>query len=516
MLAGVRGAVIGVVFGVLGCAEPEPKPLPEPAEFAQLCGAAGPVRVLAFEPWRWVERASQWGVFGERRVFRILYGDTEHATGAVWSTGLCGEDPRQLYVGELSSLSQLSDPQLPLVCAPERGGLIALDPRGERAPALVFPAAELPCFLPQIEAGRVYLEPDLTQPESGTLMLLRWPADPWAGPVAPEPVHEGVHTYLGVPDKPMFGGIWPDDTGVFVLELDAELVRVELADPDAIMTELIAPDVAEFALGRDASGEPRYAIWQQRGDPNEGEGEGEGELVLLDRETDERFELGPGALGSSPYAPPRHPFAWSARGLLLLSQREGEAFVARLHRLDTREPLAALPPGFRYEELLADGRHLLAERDDGVEGLFEIESGEWTPLADAGLTRWWPALQALALLPEASAERPRVDSALWIEAGDGRELVAERASYVHAFLADGRLLSAVGLDDEGVGDLLVIDPDTLAERLIAVGVSDFAGPEQAGDEDLILYGVYPPNRFGLYSLDADRDGVWMVRLPPRE
>jgi hypothetical protein len=86
-----------------------------------------------------------------------------------------------------------------------------------------------------------------------------------------------------------------------------------------------------------------------------------------------------------------------------------------------------------------------------------------------------------------------------------RELIAHRASVTSRHLPDDRAITVVDIDERLVGDLVVIEPDSLAERRIddhvlmtGLGIDS---PLTPLGEGLIAYGVR----------DGNRSGVWLVR-----
>jgi hypothetical protein len=97
---------------------------------------------------------------------------------------------------------------------------------------------------------------------------------------------------------------------------------------------------------------------------------------------------------------------------------------------------------------------------------------------------------------------------LWLVTdGDGPRLIAERATWHHWFMPDGRLLSGVDVNEKRIGELVVIDPDTLEEQRIDVAVfaSHYSRPDPSSDDTTVIYGI----------AEGRRRGLWLVRLAPR-
>jgi hypothetical protein len=90
--------------------------------------------------------------------------------------------------------------------------------------------------------------------------------------------------------------------------------------------------------------------------------------------------------------------------------------------------------------------------------------------------------------------------------------LAHRATAFHDWLSDGRLLTPVGVDERWLGELAIVDPETLEERRIDTRVAALSGVELADvpkgqptrrvvDDDTIVYAVS----------DGERTGVWLAR-----
>jgi hypothetical protein len=493
--ARASAAVIALALAAACAVEPEPV---EPAEFAELCGQAGPVQILHFEPWRRINSARYWATFGERRVMNVRYEDTRVGREAVWSAGLCGEAPRRLVTGNLQSLYKFAQFEFPFVCDFEIGRIQAIDPTGEHTPKTVFEAPGHPCYVLPTDIGVVNVWPDAVGSETGALVLQPWPDDVWSDEVEPVVLLDSVNTYLGS----NYGWAAMQGGGDEVLAVtgDDELVRVAVAEGSV---EVIATGVRGFQLSyetADPEHPRRYLLWQRVEVTHDDPELPEGEILLLDRVTNELTSLGEGSLQSVNYG-----LSWLESGLMTLRLRLGDELVLRLFRLPTLDFLdvdGAIDPDY----MLADDRHLVVKvGEDGSLAILDSETGELQTIDGNPANRYFWEQRVMTLLPEAEDGEGEL---LLLSGGDPPELVAERATYQHALLPDGRVLSTVNQDEDSVGELIVIDPASFAERLIDREVYWFSPlpiAETNGDAT-----------FSYAIREGDRAGIWLARLRPRD
>jgi hypothetical protein len=287
---------------------------------------------------------------------------------------------------------------------------------------------------------------------------------------------------------------------------DDELVRVSLDDGSV---EVVATDVRAFELGYGAYDEDtldwprRYLIWQRSELTNDDPESPEGEILLLDRETGDLRSLGETALAYAGLS----AVNWSSSGLLVLpfpaGAQDGE-LVLRLYDLashtwvdvsDTLEPMY----------MLADDRHLIVREGQGAPyQTLDVQTGELGIITEKPTRAYHYSTDArvLGVLPDGE------EGELWLVTdGDGPRLIAERATWHHWFMPDGRLLSGVDVNENKIGELVVIDPDTLEEQLIDVGVfaTHYSRPDPSSDDTTVIYGI----------AEGTRRGLWLVRLKPR-
>ncbi|NVB39572.1 hypothetical protein G6O69_17145 [Pseudenhygromyxa sp. WMMC2535] len=67
-------------------------------------------------------------------------------------------------------------------------------------------------------------------------------------------------------------------------------------------------------------------------------------------------------------------------------------------------------------------------------------------------------------------------------AGEER-LLAERASTEYRLLANRRVITSVGMNEDWIRDLVVVGPDSLDERLVALSVLDSSFDAPRADAD---------------------------------
>jgi hypothetical protein len=474
-------------------------------ELAEICGQTEPVQLLGFEFARELGYVLATQI-GQRRIVTIGYADAGPYDKQLWSVGLCGETPRKLDAGVYGVWTYQPYPDLVFVSDHERREIRVLDPTGAHAPRAVF---ETPSpsgsYLLETDAGLVGIWPDYERSPTGTLVLQPWPEDPWADDVEPVVLLDGVGTYAESPAFNEWDALAGGGDEVFVRTVDDELVRVSLDDGSV---EVIATDVRMFQLGYDAYDEDtlvwprRYLVWQRSELTNDNPDSPEGEILLLDRETGDLRSVGETALAYAHLS----AIAWSSSGLLQLpfpaGTQDGE-LVLRLYDLashtwvdvsDTLEPM----------HMLADDRHLIVRDGKGAPlRTLDVQTGELGAITEKPASFHYSYdVRGLGVLPDGE------EGELWLVTdGDGPRLIAERATWHHWFMPDGRLLSGVDVNEKKIGELVVIDPDTLEEQLIDVGVfaTHYSRPDPSSDDTTVIYGIAV----------GTRRGLWLARLKPR-
>lgn len=487
-----RGWVIGVVL-VAGCGE---DPLP-PAELGEVCGEAGPVRVLELEPGRRLTLPPtlhdgrvvlRTGSFSEKREGQS--GPPWPIDLEVWSTGPCGESPVQLDAAVRDVVQAPRWPELLLGYRAQSKELVTLDVTGEGGGHVVFAGAGPSSPWVWTEHGLVSFE--ARGADTGAALLHRYPDDPLAGTVAASELLAPVT--VSADDDRVYGHaenhVLPDE--LFALQPDGTLISVALID--GAVTEERA-GVKEFAVSPDG----RWLAWQGLTDDPD---RLDGPVFLRDREDGGELGLGDLRLMTSVLA-----FEFFADGLLVVDVNPYINTPQRVYTLATLD-FVDLPPERRLARVLADGRWAIDSWfSDGVD-IFDPKDGSVTPWISRGAVQWWGEDEVDVIdVPKCCAgESSSTDEGALFRVsltGDTREL-ASRASRYGERLTDGRRITWLDLDGEYLGQLVLLDPDTGdSSRIDDRAFVPIAGNTSVfGGEDAIVYSVD----------DGARTGVWVARL----
>lgn len=464
-----------------------------PAEFGELCGEVGPVQILALDPSRPLDIVRDRGIFGDRRVLQVGYLDVENATppslatdtSELWSVGPCGEDPLKLV--ETQGLGNVVTdldvwPDTLLSCDKDTGQVFIIDPTGIRSPNVVFQTHE--CFMRWTDDGLLTILPQ--DEESGTLVLQPWPDDPWTMTSGPIVVLDSVSGALGVTEDDYFG-----------ITNNNELVAISRVDGEATT---VATDVLDFAT--DSTG--RYVVWQGVYVTNDESDWPEGPIYFTDRQTGEETSLL--IAGSLSYT--SSPFVLESLDILSL----GSSFATSeyYYRIPTLEVLD-MPTGMTILQAIDETRVLLSDRFyRGPYSLLDTATVELTELYDGhGNARLTEdelfVLDGVECCTDENTYR-RAGRLVHVPFDGAVEVVARRATMAYQFTTDNRVLTTVDIESNTnlVGSLIVVDPDTLDEHLIAdhvLSTTPSAHTEIDGDP-IVVYTI----------IDPERQGVWMARL----
>jgi hypothetical protein len=479
----------------------------EPAEFGELCGEVGPVRILALDPDRPLASVGSWGTIDERRILRVGYLGEEPLPEAfppigeqeLWSVGLCGEEPLLLAAGDIRLVQGRKAhyldawPEVLLVCDEATGQISALDPSGARPPNPVFETID--CSGRAIDDGVLTLVPH--DEESAALVLQRWPEDPWTMKAEPVVVHDSVRlpTWLNLHNH---GPGTADEDFLLVTTAD-ELVAVSRLDGELTT---VATDVHGFSF--DSSG--RYIVWQSteltNGDPDSPEGP----ISFLDRQTNEVTQLTQGSLlqtGGADFVDELDTFS------LWIPKEQ----VHRFYRLPSLESFD-VPVRIIDIRVIDDTRVLALHGSFPAmeHSLIDTVTGEVVPLPHGtGRTVGGDADAALVLENVScclEADDNRKAGELWRVPWDGEaELLARHATNTSLFTTDHRVVTPLAVGADWTGSLIVVDPTTLDEQVIDEDVLAFLPMQddlEVDGDPVILYGVAHP----------ERHGVWLARLAP--
>ena len=456
-----------------------------PAGLAEVCGEAGPFRVLELPAG---ELLFGVGAIGERVLLTTAAVRPAELTGAppvpeehtLWSVGRCGEAPVRIDPAE-GSLREIDRwPGVALAWHKDAGEFAAVDLTGETASHVVFTGVGTAGYY-WTELGLVSLEEQ--GDEARRVLLHAYPEDPWADTVTGSVVIESVRS-----------GIEVVGDQLFARTLEDSLIRVAL--PGGEVTEETS-DVEAF----DVSPDGRWLIWQSPvGVPESLRPKGG--VILRDRESGAETVLGVASLRAT-----FGPFTEFADDLLLVNFesddiREG---VMRVYTLPTLA-YVDLPPDRVMFGAVSDGRWLLGTWGEQTFDLFDPNTEDVAPLVTRGLMMWLGDGE-LELLDVPYQKDP--DTHLDEEgplyrvtfAGAARQ-VADRATIFTWRLADGRWLTGLDLDEKLIGQLVLLDLD--------------AGDAKLVDERVYAHSMQRTDAFGedvfVYSVDDEaRSGVWIVR-----
>ena len=451
---------------------------PEPAEFAELCGAAAPVRLLELPPGVALRASLQIG----ERIYLSVGRPTDHlktsaftflADTALWSTGPCGESPIQ-FPAEFTAVFTIPRwPELPLACRADQPGIFRLDPAGVQPPHLVF---NIPCALVATPGPLGLLSEAAIDDDTSVLQLTAYPDDPQhdtAEPVVLLDAFLGYRIHVG------------DSGRIHALTPDRTLVRIDPPSRDIVP---VLTDVAGFAVSNDE----RYLEWADLA----------GVISLRDQATGTSVALGIGSNISY------RALAWADRGFVVADYLD----APRLYALPDLRVLD-LPPYFSV-------------LDTGPLGdSWPIQSllpGDWLRAVDLrdGSTR--PLFARVGTIHGSDARSVRVldvpttdlvqgsyrdEGPVWhlpLDGSPARKL-ADRATVVRGPVDPHTLLTAVDIDAGRRATLIRVDLATRGEHVIddhVLIVSDTLAA--ANDPTLLTYSVD----------DGERSGVWMARLTP--
>lgn len=441
----------------------------------ELCGELGPFKLLDLDEDERLIANGALNRFGDAYYITAgreprtapdhveVWPSYEHTT--TYRVGLCGEDRRIVAHDLTASLFTLERwPTAPLACQGE--DLVAVDVTGEATPTLLLARG--------CSSGRQIVDEGMILREEigeGELRVLfhRFAdgSEPSFSPsievfAATRSYHAGDEEVLGLGD-------------------DGVLRRVSLVD---MAIDVEAEGVAHFAAT------PEYLLWMSDADDQA--------VLLRDRESDIEAVVGHGPI--SPW------------GLRL---DDGFARIGRPDALDgellidlSDGTIHAIPPGRWAIREVDDGRWLVAASFNGPWLLRDLESGvEALVSARAGYPRWFgdrlEIIEGSALDLDARESGP-----LWRIRFDGspEQMLAHRASPTHVTLPGGRVVTPVAVDADWIGDLVVVDPETLDERRIDGPVFDFTGNQAVHD-------ALDPDTLAYQVIDGARTGVYLVRFP---
>lgn len=499
-----RAFVAGYAVALAACGPDEPL---EPAELAEVCGEPSPFRVLELAEGEHALPNSVVRV-GDRILWLVGDADFEpsvHEHGyeapqetVAWATGPCGESP-VVVAHDFDSMFVHAEtwPDHALACDHETGDVFVLDPDGVRPPNLVAPAAA---------CGRTWTEHGIfnTAPrEDGTTELVFQPlaADPW------DPAPPTVRLVEALrPDRWHLAWSASHDTfavrgdELFALEADGDLVTIDLIDGS---TAIERTGVWAFEITDDA----RWLLWQDPPATTDDSYWSPSTLSLTDRESGVTTQMAEGTVNGS----------------VVRSWREPDHLRLRLGEYFGDPSLVVLLPSLETY-LIPEGRKVLGPIEGGARWLVaatqsgsldttlrlrDLDDESETPLfdGDGWIEERDDGLDVLEISMWID-EQPFDHGEMWYVPFDGEpELRARRASMHRFDLGSDLLLTSLDIHGDWVGDLVVVDEETLEERLV--------------DADVFAYstgynerGRFPDDAFAYVVDDGERSGIWLARLAP--
>ncbi len=501
-----RTGALALALTLVACGPDEPL---EPAELEEVCGEPSPFRVLelpagehalpGFSVMR-VDDRILWLVGDADFVpstHEHGYQPPEHTT--LWSTGPCGQSP-VVVAEDLDALFVNAEtwPDHVLACDTATGDVLVLDPEGVRSPHVV--ASNVACGTTWTEHG---IFATTAARDDGTASLVFHPlaVDPWEPPPAPVVLVDSLR-----PDRYRLARSASHDTfavrgdELFALQANGELVTIDLIDGDR---ELERTDVFAFDLSADA----RWLLWQDAPTSTDDPHWAPGNVSLTDRSTGTTTLLAQAELSSMGLQSEDSP----SHLRLVLGKYFGDpTLVVLLPSLE----MHVVPEGRWVNGPIEDGARWLVSATkpntlDTTQLLYDIEDGSETLLFDGdGFFDYVDDGLELLEISMWIDEQAFDQGELWHVPFDGTpELRAHRSSMHRFDLGDDRMITTLDIHGDWVGDLVVVDHDTLEERLVDSDV--FAYSPRYNERDR-----FPDDAVAYVVDDGDRSGIWLARLAP--
>jgi hypothetical protein len=457
---------------------------PAPAEYEQLCGQDGPVKLLDIDPARVPKYVAQREV-GERYVIRLGF-DSEEPGGELWSVGRCGEDPLQLTEGVGYPRTYENWPGLVFACDESSGMVLAIDPTGERPPNPVFETRE--CFMSLSSTDMISV---LGEGETGPLVRQLWPEDPLTQPAEQIVLLDEAKAFP-TPSSDTYPGEFDvlarHANEVLAITAADELVVLDI---DAPAPTVLAQGVREFRVG---GSDGRWIIWQDVEITNDNPDWPEGPIFVLDRETGESAQLEDSALAYNLHD------SMVAADLGLLYYRTGgwgDASAGRWVRLDTFESFE-VPAPITPTRVIDENRLLVAEGLRPPFMVFDLSTGELDTLYSGSWMRVSVQDEGLDVL------RGNDDELLHIDYDGNSRLLAHSAYIWYRRTSDDHVITPHGVGDDDIGSLVIVDPVTLDAHYIEHDVLSTSPAVFEHDDGLLVsYAIVDP--------DPDRHGVWLAK-----
>jgi hypothetical protein len=494
---------LGAALGAVSACGPEPA---AEVEHEEVCGQPGPLRVLELAEGEQLANGQALQV-GDRVLYNVARVEAQapgsqypsYGESTVWSTGRCGESPVAIGSGFDRIFTVDVWPDVALACDRETGEVAVLDPLGVHEPHVVFRGAKMTpdCGLRWTDYGLLSVEPH--DEDFAALLLHRFPSDPWGEAVTPQTLLDPVRI---TPSGRGGTGIISDTVRSFedfVLALNGqdELVLVDLADG---AVTVVQPGVRAI----EASFDGRYVLWQDSA-ATKGAGQyPEGKIFLRDQQASSDALLAETSLRYSVF-----PMIWAQQGLVLLGLGPSASpqrlfFLPGLDHVDLSE-------GWFFNMKVDEERWIGGPQGTGYLDVITLREGETRRLFPRPAVITYADLDAgvvelLEVGPCCTEGSWNDEGPLWrvpIDEGAPQQLAA-RASRRMVRLTNGGWLGPVGIDAQGLGTLVLLDPETGAEQKLDEGVVATS---------LVTWGLWEDGLF-LYSVaDGDRSGVYLAKVP---
>jgi hypothetical protein len=466
---------------------------PKPASFEELCGHDGPIELLDLD-----ETRVPTGVGGYRYpdgyILTVAYGSTpqDFFRVEVWVVGPCGEHPVLLEDTLQGGQHYEQWPERVFMCTVDSMGLsddmVALHVDGT-SPVLEFEGDEnCGWWLPprEVPGGLVML---LADGPTRPLVLQRWTEGPQAMVekivlVDDMPIYYAEFTPHGELDGVL--AVTPRE--ILAVNTSGELLAVA---HDGQGVELLAEGVRQFIV--DESG--RWIVWQDADSIQIDWLFAEGNIFLLDRDSGEitlidhtaldysGHWMDVASLGLLSYYREQPMYAEDTRVNHWIRLEDGEPvdgpIEAPQRPVDVTRMLLSAAGRYAVYDLATLEQHTIYERTDD-DATISID--------DAGLV----------VRREPGGELVRIDY-------EGRSRVLARESHERRHItSDDRVITLHAVDVDGIGQLVIVEPDTLAEQVIDFRVAaDSMSVEEVDGDVLVMYEVV--------DSDPSHNGIWLAK-----
>jgi hypothetical protein len=391
-------------------------------------------------------------------------------------------------------------PDVVLACDLSRGDLVMLDLTGATEPQVIMSGLSTrswDCADNWTPFGAL----NVVETEGGaaSLQLHPYPSHPGVEPPAPVVLLDSIRlgdNLGGVVSgafRYRFGALYTYPDHAFALIDDDALVRVELSDGTV---STVQTNVHAFAAAADGE----TLLWQDRTATSvDSVGNVVSKTYLRVAGGDEDVLLGETALVYDQLS-----LAWVDHGIVTLALGEWDERSWRLYTLPGLESIA-LPPGTTLEAPLADGSWIGRSNDDSL--IHRIDPGENvdSPMfpRPAKILRIEDDAILIRELPPCCDEAYydwRSEGALWRVRLDGKraQRLAERATAYMQPIDDERLVTAVDLGANWLGNLVIVDSESGEERRIDERVAAASFDRPLPGEGVITYSVADGARSGIY------------------